>query len=293
MKYPSGTPIMKIETPETLRHNIRLFVKREDLNHPFISGNKYWKLLYNMAEAEKTPSRTVLTFGGAFSNHLYATAAAAKEAGLNSIGIVRGEETSPLNSTLTFVRECGMRLSWVSREKYRMKDDPEFIRMLHQTFGDFYLIPEGGSNLLAVKGCAEFAERELMPFEFDHLFIPAGTGGTMAGMICGLKGEKKITGVSVLKNGDFLNEDISGMVLNFSGKNYGNWNILTSYHHGGYAKVPEELRRFIVTMRTQHNLPLDHVYTGKMMWALLKEIENGKFQEGTKILAIHTGGLQR
>lgn len=271
---------------------IRLLVKREDRNHPFISGNKWWKLKYNIEEALKQ-HRTVLTFGGAYSNHIYAVAAAAKEHGLSSIGIIRGEETLPLNATLSFAMANGMHLHYVSREEYRQKHDPEFVQMLHERFGEFYLIPEGGTNNLAVRGCAEFASEILLPIDFDHLLIPVGTGGTMAGIVCGLQGQRKVTGVPVLKNGEFLKTWIDKLIRESpKPAAYENWALLTSYHHGGYAKVTNELLDFIKTIKAEHDLPLEHVYTGKLLWAVMKEIETGQFTRGTTVLAVHTGGLQ-
>jgi 1-aminocyclopropane-1-carboxylate deaminase/D-cysteine desulfhydrase-like pyridoxal-dependent ACC family enzyme len=289
--YP--TPVQEIKDhPACVEAGIRLFLKREDLNHPTVSGNKWWKLKYNVDAALSLPHKTILTFGGAYSNHIYATAAAAREVRLKAIGIIRGEETLPLNPTLKFAAEQGMKIHYVTREAYREKSTPAFIQKLHQQFGEFLLIPEGGTNLLAVKGCAEFAEKELSKLDFDHLFLPVGTGGTMAGVICGLKAGKKIIGVSVLKDGDFLNREVEALVRGFSGKSFDNWSILTNYHAGGYAKTTPELLSFIEHMRSTHDLPLDHVYTGKLLLAVMKEIESGSFTSGSAILAIHTGGSQ-
>ncbi|WP_254165109.1 1-aminocyclopropane-1-carboxylate deaminase/D-cysteine desulfhydrase [Chryseosolibacter histidini] len=285
------TPVDEIRSAALDKAGIRLLVKREDQNHPFISGNKWWKLKYNIEEALKQ-HRTVLTFGGAYSNHIYAVAAAAKEHGLSSIGIIRGEETLPPNATLSFAKGNGMQLHYVSREDYRKKNDPEFVQMLHEKYGEFYLIPEGGTNSLAVKGCAEFASETLLPIDFDHLMLPVGTGGTMAGIVCGLQGRRKVTGVAALKNGDFLKTEIDKLIRESSGSTYENWSLLTSYHHGGYAKVTNELLDFMKTIKTEHDLPLDHVYTGKLLWAVMKEIDMGQFARGTTVLALHTGGLQ-
>jgi 1-aminocyclopropane-1-carboxylate deaminase len=290
LKYHS-TPVQEIQNKTLEKAGVRLLVKREDLNHPFVSGNKWWKLKYNLEEALKQERKVVLTFGGTFSNHIYATAAAAKEHGLDSIGVIRGEETSPLNSTLAFALDKGMKLHYISREAYRSKDSAEFVASLKNRFGDFYLIPEGGTNLFAIKGCVELAD-ELRSIDFDQLILPVGTGGTIAGLICGFEGSKEIIGVSVLKNGEFLNGEIEQLIQNFSGKSYGNWSLLTSYHHGGYAKMTKELLDFVSAMKHEHNLPLDTVYTGKLMWALLQEVEQGKFRRGATVLALHTGGLQ-
>jgi 1-aminocyclopropane-1-carboxylate deaminase len=286
------TPVEEIWWPVLEKAGIRLLVKREDRNHASVSGNKWWKLKYNLEKALSQQQRPVLTFGGAYSNHIYATAAAAKACGLKSIGIIRGEENLPLNATLSFAAANGMMLQYVSRENYRNKDDPAFIRKLHEKFGDFYMIPEGGTNALAVKGCAGFAAQELSEIDFSHLLLPVGTGGTLAGVVCGLRGTKEVIGVPVLKKGDFLRTSIEKLISEFSGHVYGNWSLLTSYHHGGYAKVTKALLDFVAAMKERHNLPLDHVYTGKLMWAVMEEIEKGRFPRGATVLALHTGGLQ-
>ena len=287
-----STPLMQFKDSRIQELGINVLIKREDLNHPFISGNKWWKLKYNLDEAIRQKKNTILTFGGAYSNHIFAAAAAAKECGLKSIGIIRGEENLPLNTTLSFAKENGMELHYISRNEYRDKDNPDFIQELHQQFGDFYLIPEGGTNSLAVKGCAEFAEQELLKIEFDHVLLPVGTGGTIAGLICGLPSEKNIMGVSVLKDGGFLQQEIENLISSYNSKSYTNWSVLTSYHHGGYAKVTPELLTFIKEMKEKHSLPLDPVYTGKLMWAVIKEIERGALKKGSTVLVIHTGGLQ-
>ncbi len=286
------TPVQEIAHPAAKSAGVKLLVKREDLNHPYVSGNKWWKLKYNLASAADRGIPTLLTFGGAFSNHLYATAAAAYALNLKSIGIIRGEETLPLNPTLQFAKDRGMIFKYVSREQYRRKAEPEFIEKLRQEFGGFYEIPEGGSNILAVTGCAEFAERELSKIDFDYLCLPVGTGGTIAGLICGFRGKKNIIGVSVLKNGEFLQTEIINHVHDFSGQLYPDWSLLTAYHHGGYAKVTNDLVQFIGEMKVVYDLPLDPVYTGKLVWGVLKEIESGSFKRGSTILLLHTGGLQ-
>lgn len=247
---------------------------------------------HNLEAAVELPHKTILTFGGAFSNHIYATAAAARETGLRAVGVIRGEETLPLNPTLRFATTQGMKIHYVSRKLYQKKATPEFLENLRAHFGDFFLIPEGGSNLLAVKGCAEFAETHLSDIAFDHLYLPVGTGGTMAGIISGLRGSRNIKGVAVLKDGSFLGAEVERMVNGFSGRTFGNWSILTTYHEGGYAKVTAALVSFINKMKTDYGLPLDHVYTGKLLLAVMKEIGAGAFDRGSTILALHTGGMQ-
>ena len=277
--------------PVLLKAGIRVLVKREDLNHPHVSGNKWWKLKYNLEAAEKNLD-TLLTFGGAYSNHIYATAAAAAECHLNSIGIIRGEETLPLNGTLAFATQQGMQIHYVTRMAYRAKDSLEFVASLHERFGRFFLIPEGGSNLLAVKGCAEFARKELCAIDFDHLVLPAGTGGTIAGLVCAFEGQRNIIGVSVLKDAGFLQGDVEKMISTYAGVHFNSWSIRTGYHHGGYAKVTRDIILFIQEMETLYDLPLDPVYTAKALWALMKEAETGAFKRGDTVLFLHTGGLQ-
>jgi 1-aminocyclopropane-1-carboxylate deaminase len=282
------TPVQEIHDLLLDTLGVRLLVKREDLNHPQVSGNKWWKLKHNLVEAKRLGKKKLLTFGGAYSNHIYATAAAAKEIGLESIGIIRGEETLPLNSTLTFAKAQGMELHYISREAYRNKTDAEFLESLVKIFGDFYLIPEGGTNALAVKGCEELGNKILSEIEFDIVCLPVGTGGTMAGLISSFAGKKQLTGIAALKGGEFLKAEIDEL----EGHSYSNWNILANYHQGGYAKITPELSSFLETFQQQKKIPLEPVYTGKLMWAIFEEIKNGKFKRGTTILALHTGGLQ-
>jgi 1-aminocyclopropane-1-carboxylate deaminase len=286
------TPIQEIFWEPFEKAGVRVLIKREDLNNETVSGNKWWKLKYNLEFARSKNFARVLTFGGAYSNHIYSTSAAAKQAGLEGIGIIRGEElSSTTNPTLSFAREQGMILNFVTREDYRQKNNPEFLKNLEKQFGKFYLIPEGGTNLLAVKGCVEFTSEKLAGIQFDKLFVAVGTGGTIAGLICGFRGAKEIVGVSVLKDGDFLKNEIKNLIVESAGECYGNWSLLTSYHHGGYAKVTNELLKFIDEMKTQ-NLPLEPVYTAKLMWAITQEIEDGRIARGSTVLALHTGGLQ-
>jgi 1-aminocyclopropane-1-carboxylate deaminase len=286
IKYDK-TQIQELKSQIFEQSGVRLLIKREDQNHPFVSGNKWWKLKYNLEGALKAGRHsTLLTFGGAYSNHIYATAAAAHELGLKSIGIIRGEETLPLNSTLSSAKARGMKLHYVSRETYRNKTEPSFIEQLHKQFGDFYLIPEGGTNKLAVLGCAEFAKQLSAEVDFDYLCLPVGTGGTMAGMIEGLGESQKILGFPVLKAGQFLEEE----VRKHTSKN--NWQLLSDYHFGGYAKVTNELIEFIDQFEKQFNIPLDPIYTAKMIFGVMDLIKKKFFEAGSTILAVHTGGLQ-
>jgi len=291
LKY-FDNPIIEIQSNTAEKAGVNILIKREDLNHPVVSGNKWWKLKYNLEVAEKEGQRTLLTFGGAYSNHIYASAGAAKELDLKSIGVIRGEKILPLNSTLGFAKDCGMKLHFVSREDYRKKSEEDFIENLKEKFGEFYLIPEGGSNVLAVKGCAEFAREKLSLIDFDYLCLPVGTGGTIAGIVAGLEGKKNVVGFSVLKNGHFLNEEIRKLLIEYSEKDYEKWSIQTDYHFGGYAKKTSKLDQFIMRMKQEHNLDLDPIYTGKMAAGVFDLITKKYFPKGSTILLLHTGGLR-
>jgi len=280
------TPIQELHDPLFDKAAVRVLVKREDLNHPYVSGNKWWKLKYNLEEAKRLGYKTLLTFGGAYSNHIFSTAAAAHELGFESIGIIRGEETLPLNPTLRFAKSCGMRLKYVSREAYRQKANADFIERLHLEFGDFYLIPEGGTNELAVKGVEAFART--LGDRFDYLCCAVGTGGTLAGLVKGIPANKTILGFPVLKGGGFLNDEVEKL-LEIKAEN---WSLKTDYHFGGYGKTTEILLKFIKDQSMKNNLPLDSVYTGKLVAGVYDLIQVGYFRRGATILAVHSGGLQ-
>lgn len=281
------TPIQEIHDPVLDKAGVRMLIKREDLNHPFVSGNKWWKLKYNLEEAVKLGHDTLLTFGGAYSNHIYATAAAADELGLKSIGIIRGEETLPLNPMLSFATSKGMQLRFVSRELYRTKTEQNFINNLLTQFGDFYMIPEGGTNELAVKGVAEFAQS--LGNDFDYLCCAVGTGGTLSGLIRGLSKEKEVIGFSVLKGGGFLNEEVK---KNINENSNTNWRMVTDFHFGGYAKANSELISFIENFQNKFQIQLDNIYTGKALSGVFTLIGKNFFPKGSTILFIHTGGIR-
>lgn len=265
---------------------IELFIKREDQLHPIISGNKFRKLKYNLSAAKQQNKKALLTFGGAFSNHIVAVAGAGKEFGFETIGIIRGEELQEKineNPSLTVAQQLEMKLFFVSREIYKLKDTPEFIAELQSQFGDFYLLPEGGTNELAIKGCEEILyDRD---FEFTHICSSIGTGGTISGIINSAASHQNIIGFSSLK-GDFLQNDIT----KFATQN--NWSVNCEYHFGGYGKVTNELIEFMNSFYLEHAIPLDPIYTGKMMFGIFDLIQNSYFPPKSKILAIHTGGLQ-
>lgn len=267
-------------------NDIELSIKREDLIHPFVSGNKFRKLKYNLAEAKAENKKTLLTFGGAFSNHIAAVAFAGKEQGFKTIGIIRGEELVDKideNPTLKFAQECGMEFEFVSRADYRLKNETDFIANLKLKFDDFYLLPEGGTNDLAIKGCEEILTKD--DEMFDFICCAVGTGGTISGIINSLHPNQKVLGFPALK-GDFLQQEIR----NFAQNNF--WGLINDYHFGGYGKVTAELINFINNFKDKTEIPLDPIYTGKMVFGVIDLIYKEYFQKGSKILMIHTGGLQ-
>ena len=279
---------MPIHDPLFEEKGVELWMKREDLNHPVVSGNKWRKLKYNLIEAKKQGHKNLLTFGGAYSNHIYAVAGAGKKLDFETIGVIRGEEHAELNPTLSFAKAQGMHLHYMDRSTYRQKESEEVINLLKQVYGDFYLIPEGGTNELALKGCAELAEE--IDHDYDFLCCPVGTGGTLVGLIIGARGSGQLLGFSALK-GDFLQKEVDNL-LKKSTKIYNNWSITDQYGFGGYAKVKPELLKFMSEFEEKQGILLEPIYTGKMMYGIYEMVRAGKFKEGSKIVAIHTGGLQ-
>ena len=273
----------EISLPLLKEKEIQLFIKRTDQTHQHISGNKWYKLKYNLIEAKKQGFKTLLTFGGAYSNHIAATACAAKENGLKSVGVIRSEEHLPLNPTLKFAKEQGMHIHYVSRSDYREKKNPDFLEQLKLKFGDFYLIPEGGTNEFAIKGTAEILDTNDTQ---DYICCPVGTGGTIAGIINASIDNQTVIGFPAIKGFYELKKDIEIRV------NKSNCNFISTYVGGGYAKVNKKLVEFINEFNTEHDIPLDAVYTGKMMLGILDLITKDYFPNGSSILAIHTGGLQ-
>lgn len=267
-------------------YGIELYIKREDVLHDEISGNKFRKLKYNLEEAKRQGKSRLLTFGGAYSNHIAAVAAAGRDYGFETIGVIRGDELAlkyQENPTLKKAMQDGMQFYFATRTQYRDKMNVVFLEKLQQQFGDFYVIPEGGTNQLAVKGCEEILTEE--DEVFDFICCAVGTGGTISGIINSLQTHQKALGFPALK-GDFLYDDIQPYVKNQQ------WDLILDYHFGGYAKVSDELRLFIKEFNQKYLITLEPIYTGKMAFGVLDLISKGKFPEKSKILIIHTGGLQ-
>jgi len=276
----------KISDPVLEAQQIELWIKRDDQLHPIISGNKWRKLKFILNHALELGSDTLISMGGFYSNHLHALAYAGKELGLKTIGLVRGEQPQDLSPTLEDCRNWGMELRFVSRSDYRR------LRQYRESFdlpgispGQYWL-PEGGAQSLALQGVAELVEEIDIPF--DVLCLPCGTGTTLAGCIAALDGAKTALGFAALKNADFLTRDVERLLP----KPYTNWQINQNYHCGGFAKTTPELLEFIRTFELIQRIPLEPVYTGKMLYGLYDMIAKGEFTPGLRIIAVHTGGLQ-
>lgn len=286
----SNTPVEEIIDPLIKDSGVRLLIKREDLNHPFLSGNKWHKLKYNLVAACEEGFDTILTFGGAYSNNVYAVAAAGKLFGFNTIGVIRGYERLPLNPTLSFAVDSGMKIHYIDKESYRKRNSETFANSLKDKYGKFYIIPEGGTNICGVKGAGDILLN--VTEKHDYVCCACGTGGTLAGLITALDGKKQLLGFSVLKGGEFLNEDVEILVYQSSGNQYNNWYINLDYHFGGYEKINLELIQFIKKFEIINNIPIEPIYTGKLFYGIYELIRTGYFERGKTILAIHTGGLQ-
>ena len=275
-------PYQTLQLPQP----VQLTIKRLDLIHPQISGNKFFKLKYNLLAAQQQGFSQVLTFGGAFSNHIAATAFAAQHFGFQSIGMIRGEElaSQQFNPTLQTAQDLGMQLHFLSRFEYRLRHQAEYLQQLQQQYPQAFIIPEGGSNALAIQGTQEILSPDDLE-NYDVICCAVGTGGTLAGIIESSSEQQHVLGFSALK-GDFLKHDIQQWT------DKSNWSLTDAYCCGGYAKITAKLLQFMQQFEQQHHIPLEQVYTAKMMMGLLDLIQYHHFPAHTRILAIHTGGLQ-
>lgn len=278
------SPLQPLRDPLLTKHGVRLSIKRDDLLHPIIHGNKWRKLKYNLVAFAQSGKSELLTFGGAFSNHLYASAAAGKIFRIPTHAIVRGPQLDEYNPTLRFARACGMRLHPVTRIEYRQRNCPEYLEQLQQRFSKAYILPEGGTNAAALKGVAELAQS--LP-EHQFLACATGSGGTLAGLLSGHT-QTQVLGIAVLKNAEYLQQEIT----QFQPQPNRDWRLLCDHHDGGYGHFSPELWRFCQWFERTHKVPLEPIYSGKMMYALWQLIEQGYFPDGSHIIAIHTGGLQ-
>lgn len=287
--------LQPIAHPAATAHGVRLLLWRDDLRHPDLPGNKARKLKYNLRQARIEGYSRLLTFGGAYSNHLAAVAAAGRLYGFATTGLVRGEAHHPLNPTLARCAADGMALHYLDRATYRRRAEPEFLADMQQQFGPAYLLPEGGTNTLALRGVAELIAELRQHTNFDAVAVAAGTGGTLAGLTLGLAEAgyaAHAVGVAALKGGDFLRAEVDVLTHAATGTVLTNYELHTGYHFGGYAKLPAELRAFIQDFEAAYGVLLDPIYTSKLLFGVLDLIAKGHFAPGSTVVAVHTGGLQ-
>ena len=287
LKHIKSPACVSIQHPLLVEKGLELNVLRLD-ELELASGNKFFKLLYNIEEAKQQGFNTLISFGGAYSNHIYALAEVAEKYGFQSVGIIRGEESVPLNATLHFCKEKGMQIHYMNREAYRKKNDTEFIAtwLTQNNIQPGYLIPEGGTNTLAVKGTMLI--QNYIPLSSTHIICACGTGGTIAGIIKNKKHNQHVIGIPALKGGDFLYHDIQNLLES----SFSNWELKTEFHEGGYAKTSSELFNFIKQFYAEQKILLDPIYTSKMLYGTWKMIAQNEFPVGSKITCIHTGGIQ-
>lgn len=278
-------------------NGVELWIKREDLIHPQISGNKWRKLKYYLADFQASDKKELLSFGGAYSNHIQALAALGNQLKIKTRGIIRGEEAN--NASLDSCLELNMNLHKISRSEYKKRDDASFLNALQDDYPQSYIIPEGGKGVLGMQGCAEILND--IDQDFDFISCSSGTGTTFSGLLASEKKAKYLM-FPALKGAGFLKDDVWQLLSHYqnrfltkgNGKKIGprDFFMEENYHFGGYGKVKEELIQFMNDFYDSYSIPLDPIYTGKMLFGLIDKIEKNHFEEGTKILCIHTGGLQ-
>jgi len=278
-----------IKEPFIVERGVELYLKRDDLLHPVISGNKWRKLKYILNHALSCGTHTIISMGGAYSNHLHALAYTGKILGLNTVGMIRGERPKDLNATLKDLQDWGMQLNFVSRSEYRqLREYKQFDSLPKLKKGEYWL-PEGGAMALALQGVAELVDE--IDIDYDCLCVPCGTATTLAGLICATPKNKQVLGFSALKGAGFLIDDVNYLIKNSSCHN-NEWFVHLDYHFGGFAKQNSELLQFIKQFEEKHLIPLEPIYTGKMLYGIYDLIQQGYFKAGQKIIALHTGGLQ-
>lgn len=278
------SPLVELSDERLAPYGVRLWLKRDDLIDPDIPGNKWRKLKYNLQAARDRGFSRLLTFGGAFSNHIRATAAAGGRFGFETVGVIRGEEHVPLNDSLAYAAGRGMTLTYLDRATYRRKTEPAVLAALTHEFGPCYVLPEGGSNGLAVRGTAELVAE--ITTDFDVLCCATGTGGTLAGIAAGLSGPRRALGYSVLKGGEFLAGEVRRLQREAYGTATTNWSVEAGFHFGGYAKRTPALDAFVAGFGERHGVTPDRVYEAKMLYGVFAGVEAGVFARGTRIVAV-------
>ena len=280
-----------ISHPLFTQYRITVQIKRDDQIHHIISGNKWRKLQYNIQHAKAIGAKGVITFGGSFSNHIHACAFACQQQELPVIGIIRGEEQNQFNYTLSWAKHWGMQLFFVDRKTYKQRNEHGYLHQLQQQYPDHFIVPEGGSNTLALTGVAEVIHELNQQCEFDTLITPVGSGGTLAGLISGDNAQHNLLGIAVLKQQDYLENAVLALLPN-SRKDDKNWQIMNQYHGGGYAKFNPQDAEKVRLFSHAVGIDFEPVYSGKMVLALLDLVESGYFPEHHRIVLLHTGGLQ-
>ncbi|HHP5491885.1 1-aminocyclopropane-1-carboxylate deaminase/D-cysteine desulfhydrase [Aeromonas veronii] len=280
------SPLQRLHHPLLTCYGVELWCKRDDLIHPAISGNKWRKLKYHLLHAKEHGKRHLLSFGGAYSNHIHALAAAGCQSGLRTTGIIRGEYDAVSNSTLQDARRWGMDLVFVDRQSYRRRQDPDWLAQFDAP--DTLIVPEGGSSPLAIPGVAELVGE--VPFSPDLWVLPCASGGTLAGLLTGKRDREQILAIAVLKGGGFIADEVCR--LHPAAVNIPGWRIALDHHDGGYAKFSPALWQWVQDFSATTDLPLEPIYSGKAMWGLFRELAAGRIAPGCKIVFIHTGGMQ-
>lgn len=281
---PTAAYIKTIATQPAKQKNIAMDVLRLDEIHPLISGNKWFKLKQYLQQAAAANKKVIITFGGPFSNHIHATAAACKAFGFTAVGIIRGEEPKQLSPTLTDALALGMELYFVPREVYKLKEIPQTVL---KKFPQALVINEGGYGKEGMLGAQEILSTWNQP-SYTHIMAAVGTGTTLAGLITSALPHQKVIGISVLKN----NASLQNEVVQLTGRAYTNYRILHNYHMGGYAKSSTALFTFMNKWYQQTAIPTDFVYTAKLFYGMNQLIKEDYFPENSKLLIIHSGGLQ-
>jgi 1-aminocyclopropane-1-carboxylate deaminase len=295
----SPSPLQEVNHPLLKQKKVTLSVKRDDLLQSDISGNKWRKLKFNLIESRKQEINHLVSFGGAYSNHIHALAAAGYHFGFKTSAIIRGEPHYANNPTLKQAQQWGMQLHFVSRKEYKYRENIQYLDALQTYFPEALLIPEGGSSPFALPGVIELCEELKLQSNkrIDHIFTATGSGGTLAGLIAGFSNNHNhysttITGIAVLKQADYLVANINNLLQESKQTDLNDWHLLTQFHGGGYAKINSELRDFCLQFEQQTQIPIEPIYTGKMFYALFELIKHNHFKPGDNIIALHTGGLQ-
>lgn len=282
----SSSPLQPLPDASLHDKGIELWIKRDDLIHAVVSGNKWRKLKYVLRHAYSLEARRIISMGGKYSNHLHALAFVGQQLQLPTSAFIRGERLETDNATVQDLRRWGMRLEFVSRGDYReLRRYTRHDSLPNWVNGDYWL-PEGGANRQALTGIAELVQE--IDMEYDVLCAPCGSGTTLAGLIEAAPPNVLVLGIATLKGASFLNKNVTKLLSN----NRGNWRIVQDYHFGGFARSTPTLQRFIERFRDKYAIELEPIYTGKMFYALYDLIQRGYFSPGQRIVAIHTGGLQ-